>query len=189
MKCLRTVLINGNEVAKAHYLSRGDLENETYLFRAAMSELRTEVKTIRHNEAVSERAEIISLQKELDSLNQKTREDIENLRNDVTIEMNNRKIATRAEQQTMEIKIQDLNNNFTKRLADMRTEAEAQKWQTTRLLIVTLVSMIICGFGITRYLRKTEVAHTNEGVQTDFPGERGGRGEPRASSSELVTLG
>jgi hypothetical protein len=27
MKCLRTVLINGNEVAKAHYLSRGDLEN------------------------------------------------------------------------------------------------------------------------------------------------------------------
>jgi DNA anti-recombination protein RmuC len=100
-----------------------------------MSELRTEVKTIRHNEAVAERAEIISLQKELDSLNQRTREDLENLRNDVTIEMNNRKIATRAEQQTMEIKIQDLNNNFTKRLADMRTEAEAQKWQTTRLLI------------------------------------------------------
>ena len=113
---------------------------ETYLFRAAMSELRTEVKTIRHNEAVSERAEIISLQKELDSLNQKTREDLENLRNDVTIEMNNRKIATRAEQQTMEIKIQDLNNNFTKRLADMRTEAEAQKWQTTRLLIGTTSS-------------------------------------------------
>jgi hypothetical protein len=27
MKCLRTVLVNGNEVAKAHYLSRGDLEN------------------------------------------------------------------------------------------------------------------------------------------------------------------
>jgi hypothetical protein len=49
--------------------------------------------------------------------------------------MNNRKIATRAEQQNMGIKIQDLNNNFTKRLGDLRTEAEAQKWQTTRLLI------------------------------------------------------
>jgi hypothetical protein len=108
---------------------------ETYLFRAAMSELRTEVQTLRHNEAAVEKAEIISVQKELDSLNQVTREDLENLRNDVTIEMNNRKIATRAEQQNMEIKIQDLNNNFTKRLADMRTEAEAQKWQTTRLLI------------------------------------------------------
>jgi hypothetical protein len=108
---------------------------ETYLFRAAMSELRTEVQTVRHNEAAVEKAEIISVQKELDSLNQRTREDLENLRNDVTIEMNNRKIATRAEQQNMEIKIQDLNNNFTKRLADMRTEAEAQKWQTTRLLI------------------------------------------------------
>src|SRR6202035_3793543 len=100
-----------------------------------MSELRTEVKTLRYNESAAERAEIIQLQKDLDSLNQQTREDLENLRNDVTIEMNNRKIATRAEQQMMEIKIQDLNNNFTKRLADTRTEAEAQKWQTTRLLI------------------------------------------------------
>jgi hypothetical protein len=27
MKCLRTVLVNGTEVAKSHYLSRGDLEN------------------------------------------------------------------------------------------------------------------------------------------------------------------
>jgi hypothetical protein len=102
-----------------------------------MSELRTEVKTLRYNESAAERSEIIQLQKDLDSLNQQTREDLENLRNDVTIEMNNRKIATRAEQQMMEIKIQDLNNNFTKRLADMRTEAEAQKWQTTRFLIGT----------------------------------------------------
>jgi hypothetical protein len=107
-----------------------------------MSELRTEVKTVRHNEALAERAEIISIQKGLDALTQKTREDLESLRNDVTIEMNNRKIATRAEQQTMEIKIQDLNYGFTKRLADMRTEAEAQKWQTTRLLIgITFVRL------------------------------------------------
>jgi len=107
-----------------------------------MSELRTEVKTLRHNEAVGERADIIIVQKELDALNQRTREDLENLRNEVTIEMNNRKIATRTEHQTMQIKIQDLNNNFTKRLADMRTEAEAQKWQTTRLLIGT--SFLFC---------------------------------------------
>lgn len=108
-----------------------------------MSELRAEVKTLRHNEVIAERAEIISLQKELEALNQKTREDLENLRNDVTIEMNNRKIATRAEQQAMDVKIQDLNYNFTKRLADMKTEAEAQKWQTTRLLIGAI---IVCAF-------------------------------------------
>ena len=27
MKCLRTVLVNGTDFAKSHYLSRGDLEN------------------------------------------------------------------------------------------------------------------------------------------------------------------
>jgi len=48
---------------------------------------------------------------------------------------------------------------------------------------VTLVTMVICGFGITRYLRKTEVAHSSAGVQTDFSGEA------RPSSPELVTLG
>jgi hypothetical protein len=30
MKCLRTVLVNGTESAKSHYLSRGDLENVTH---------------------------------------------------------------------------------------------------------------------------------------------------------------
>jgi DNA anti-recombination protein RmuC len=166
-----------------------------------MSELRTEVQALRHNEAAAEKAEIISVQRELDSLNQKTREDLENLRNDVTIEMNNRKIATRAEQQNMESKIQDLNNNFTKRLADMRTEAEAQKWQTTRLLIgefrpmdslttVTLATLVICGIGVTRYLRsrQREVVTRSDGVQTDLTGETRGRGDP-PSGSELETLG
>ena len=167
-----------------------------------MSELRTEVKTVRHNEAIAERAEIISLQKELEALKQRTREDLENLRNDVTIEMNNRKIATRAEQQTMEIKIQDLNYGFTKRLADMRTEAEAQKWQTTRLLIgstsiviysngvVTLVTMIMCGLGVTRYIRnkKTEANLASEGIQSNLSHENSSRRDP-PENSDLVTLG
>jgi ribosome-associated translation inhibitor RaiA len=127
-----------------------------------------------------------------DSLNQKTREDLENLRNDVTIEMNNRKIATRAEQQNMQIKIQDLSNNFTKRLADMRTESEAQKWQTTRLLIgsswsnelilVTLATLIICGLGFSKYLRTRNKEVPTTGVQT----ESRGKGD---SASELETLG
>ena|ERR1700737_277223 len=160
-----------------------------------MSELRTEVKALHHNEAAAEKSEIITVQRELDSLNQKTREDLENLRNDVTIEMNNRKIATRAEQQNMQIKIQDLSNNFTKHLADMRTESEAQKWQTTRLLIgssmveyelilVTLATLIICGLGFSKYLRtrNKEVPTTSEGVQT----ESRGKGD---SASELETLG
>jgi len=34
MKCLRTVLVNGAELAKSHYLSRGDLENVRCNFRS-----------------------------------------------------------------------------------------------------------------------------------------------------------
>ena len=59
------------------------------------------------------------------------------------------------------------------------------------IVIVTLVTMVICGFAVTRYLRNQnrEVPHSNEGVQTDFTSEPVSGGEPPASSSELVTLG
>lgn len=51
--------------------------------------------------------------------------------------------------------------------------------------IVTLVTMVICGLGATRYLlnQKSEVTQESEGVPTDS-----GRLEP-ATSSDLVTLG
>jgi Coiled-coil domain-containing protein 90-like len=142
-----------------------------------MSELRAEVKTLRQNEAAAERADIITLQKELDSLNQKTREDLENLRNDVTIEMNNRKLATRAEQQAMEVKIQDLNYNFTKRLADMRTETEAQKWRTTRLLIspsqLSSFNSSNSDHVITRWPRTIQISPKSEGCLIRWKWGRG----------------
>ena len=37
MKCLRTVLVNGTEVAKIHYLSRGDLENVNLVYYSQLS--------------------------------------------------------------------------------------------------------------------------------------------------------
>lgn len=56
------------------------------------------------------------------------------------------------------------------------------------LIVVTLVTMTILGFGGTRYIRhmRTVPPHSSEGTQTDFPSEPR---EPPAPSSELVTLG
>jgi len=52
--------------------------------------------------------------------------------------------------------------------------------------IVTLVTLVICGLGVTRYFlnHKPEGSLASEGVQTDPPHEP----DP-ATTSELVTLG
>ena len=135
MKTIRALLVNRIEITKAQLLSQTYSESESYLFRAAMAELRTEIQSLRRNQAVALRQEIVLLQRNLEVLEQQMREDLSNMRNDVTMEVENRKAATRAEQKAMELKIQELNNHLTKRLGDMRTAAEAHKWRLTRMMV------------------------------------------------------
>jgi len=113
-------------------LTTADLGNESYLFKAALTELRTELQILRKNDAaaLAIRTEIIS--REIDSLNQKLREDIANLKNDIAIDMNSRKSDVREEQKALEIRIQSMSNHDMAQLGDMRTKMEAAKWETTR---------------------------------------------------------
>ncbi|KAF9438057.1 Succinate--CoA ligase [GDP-forming] subunit beta, mitochondrial [Entomortierella beljakovae] len=113
-------------------LTSSDLENETYLFKAALTELRTELQILRKNDAaaLAIRSEIIS--REIDSLNQKLGEDIANVKSDIAIDMNSRKSDVREEQKQLEIRIQSMSNHYMAQIGDMRTKMEAAKWETTR---------------------------------------------------------
>lgn len=113
-------------------LTSADLGNESYLFKAALTELRTELQILRKNDAaaLAIKSEIIS--REIDSLNQKLREDIANVKSDIAIDMNSRKSDVREEQKALEIRIQSMSNHYMAQLGDMRTKMEAAKWETTR---------------------------------------------------------
>lgn len=113
-------------------LTRSDLENETYLFKAALTELRTELQILRKNDAaaLAIKSEIIA--REIDSLNQKLREDIANVKSDIAIDMNSRRSDVREEQKALEIRIQSMSNHSMAQLGDMRTKMEAAKWETAR---------------------------------------------------------
>ncbi|GJJ77080.1 hypothetical protein EMPS_09439 [Entomortierella parvispora] len=119
-------------------LTTADLGNESYLFKAALTELRTELQILRKNDAaaLAIRTEIIS--REIDSLNQKLREDIANVKNDIAIDMNSRKSDVREEQKALEIRIQSMSNHYMAQLGDMRTKMEAAKWETTRKGMVAI---------------------------------------------------
>ncbi|KAF9145953.1 Succinate--CoA ligase [GDP-forming] subunit beta, mitochondrial [Mortierella sp. GBA39] len=138
MRSIKALLGGHTNQIRKNILTTGDLENESYLFKAALTELRTELQILRKNDAaaLAIRTEIIS--REIDSLNQKLREDIANLKNDIAIDMNSRKSDVREEQKALEIRIQSMSNHYMAQLGDMRTKMEAAKWETTRKGMVAI---------------------------------------------------
>lgn len=133
MEAIRALLGRSIENARHIFLSKGELENESYLFRAAMSELRNEISTIRKNETAALRVETSTLRRDVDLLNQLIREETSDLKNQIEIEVGDRKSTLRAEQKTMEIRIQELNNKIIVQiLSDLRSDIEKVRWQTTR---------------------------------------------------------
>ncbi|KAG9069899.1 hypothetical protein KI688_009224 [Linnemannia hyalina] len=138
MRSIKALLGGHTNQIRKNILTTGDLENESYLFKAALTELRTELQILRKNDAaaLAIRTEIIS--REIDSLNQKLREDIANLKNDIAIDMNSRKSDVREEQKALEIRIQSMSNHYMAQLGDMRTKMEAAKWEATRKGMVAI---------------------------------------------------
>ncbi|KAG0311228.1 hypothetical protein BGZ97_011985 [Linnemannia gamsii] len=162
MRSIKALLGGHTNKIRKNILTTGDLENESYLFKAALTELRTELQILRKNDAaaLAIRTEIIS--REIDSLNQKLREDIANLKNDIAIDMNSRKSDVREEQKALEIRIQSMSNHYMAQLGDMRTKMEAAKWETTRK------GMVAIFISATFVLLTSRILMSSEKVPDDY---------------------
>lgn len=100
------------------------------MFKAALSELRTEVQVMRRNDMQTLQTDLSLITREVDSLEQRLSEGVADMKNEIQMDMNNRKNETREDQKGMDMKIQEINNKFTIRLGDIRTEIEAVRWET-----------------------------------------------------------
>lgn len=120
MEALRHLLITRGERVLDHHISKTEVDNQAYLFTAALSELRTELQVRARNDAAALRSMVTLLQREVDGLNQKMREDTAGMKHDIQVDMNNRKSEAKEEQNTLEQEIQDLNNRFTISISDLK---------------------------------------------------------------------
>lgn len=102
MKVVRALLAKHLETAQEGLVSKSDVDNETYLFRAACSELSTEVINNRKAADEKSRQQRTVLQHEVDILGQKLNQDLMTLRDDVRGHFNDRKMAVREEQKRMD---------------------------------------------------------------------------------------
>jgi hypothetical protein len=162
MKAVRGMLMSNMELAREGLVSKSNVENQTYLFRAACSELKTEIGNSRKYEIERMRTERAQLQHEVDILGQRLGQETGTLKDELKGLFDDRKMAVRQEQRHMETKvcfslftslilhflfihtyimlqIQELNYKITVALnSDARSEVEGLRWVLTRRAAITV---------------------------------------------------
>ncbi|KXX75254.1 hypothetical protein MMYC01_207081 [Madurella mycetomatis] len=102
MKAIRTILASNLDAAQSGLVSKADVENETYLFRAACSELSAEVRNNRRVADEQLRQQRTLLQHEVDILTQRLNQELLTLNDSVRGMFNDRRMAVREEQKAVE---------------------------------------------------------------------------------------
>jgi hypothetical protein len=105
MKAVRQTLLTNMALAREGLVSKSNVENETYLFRAACSELKTEIGNTRKGHMERMRTERGGLQHEVDILGQRLGQETQGLRDELKGLFDDRKMAVRQEQRSMETKV------------------------------------------------------------------------------------
>ncbi|KAI1412939.1 hypothetical protein F5Y13DRAFT_162124 [Hypoxylon sp. FL1857] len=153
MKAIRGLLALNLDVAQEGLVSKSDVDNETYLFRAACSELSAEVKNNRKAADETTRQQRTQLQHEVDILSQRMSQDLMTLKDDVKGWFNDRRMNVREEQRTMESAIQQLNLKISVTLnSDSRSDIEGLRWVLIRRSVLGILFMAVLTLGTLRYV-------------------------------------
>lgn len=133
MKAVRKLLHNNIDLAQDGLISKSDVENESYLFKAACSELQSSLQTSRNSEMQRQRASRTQLQHETDIVSQRLNQELAGLKDDIRGMFNDHKMTTREQQRSIDTSVQELNYKITVSLnSDGKSEIEGLRWILTR---------------------------------------------------------
>ncbi|RKP09261.1 hypothetical protein THASP1DRAFT_22869 [Thamnocephalis sphaerospora] len=160
MEAMSELLTHGGTETRRQMLDKDDLENERYLFRAALDELRTEIEVLRRTDHATLKAESDTVARDVDVLTQRLREGIATLRQENQVVMNSRKLEQRADEKEMDVRVQDLNDQLMVKLGEVRTQVEAMKMAATRNAMVmvfwTGALVMVIGYMIKKNRQQAE---------------------------------
>lgn len=153
MKAVRALLAQNLDVAQEGLVSRRDVDNETYLFRAACSELSTEVKNNRRIADEQMRQQRTHIQHEADIATQSLNQELLTLNDSVKGMFNDRRMAVREEQKAAESVIQQIHYKMSVKLtSDAKSDIEGLRWVLIRRGILGLIFMGLISVGGLRYV-------------------------------------
>ncbi|GMK59190.1 hypothetical protein CspeluHIS016_0702050 [Cutaneotrichosporon spelunceum] len=145
MEAVRSMIGHRTHVAQARMLSREEMDNDAYRFKAALSDIRTGHSMRSRRDGLAVRSATSATRREVDGLELKLKEDIAVMRHDIEIETNTRKDETRSVMKRFDIAREEINNKFTISLGDLRTEIEGAKWDATRRAIAIILVLVVMG--------------------------------------------
>ncbi|KDQ64839.1 hypothetical protein JAAARDRAFT_28479 [Jaapia argillacea MUCL 33604] len=149
MRATRALLVDRIGRVRKEGLTTKDLDNQAYLFKAAISELRSDLSMHHGNEIGTMRTANGTLRREIDALDQKMKEDITNLKHEIQMDMDSRKTEYKTELKRQDIQIEDLLNKSIVTIGDLRTAMEEARWDNMRKSVVALAGfVVVCIFGL-----------------------------------------
>ncbi|KAL8995166.1 MAG: hypothetical protein Q9169_005051 [Polycauliona sp. 2 TL-2023] len=152
MKAVRGLLATNLSLARAGLISKSDVENEIYLFRAACSELRTEISNARRTSQRTSSSQLSHLTHEVEILSQRLTQESSKLKDDLRGMLDDRRMAARMEQQGVEQRIQELNYKIAVALkSDCKSEVEGLRWVLTRRVAMAIGGMAVLILGSLRF--------------------------------------
>ncbi|KAE8154773.1 hypothetical protein BDV25DRAFT_126224 [Aspergillus avenaceus] len=190
MKAVRNILHNNLDLARQNLTSKSDVENESYLFKAACSELQSSLQTARNSEMQRQRASRTQLQHEADIVSQRMNQELAGLKDDIKGMFNDHKMTTREQQRSIDTSVQELNYKITVSLnSDGKSEIEGLRWILTRraaLAIATSAFMIISFLKFYSSRKAQDAADKKKEAPTKEPTVKPGPKEPVIGSAVPV---
>lgn len=135
--------------------------NESYLFDAAKSEIKTELKASRSTQSKQYRFDMARLQRDVEMLEHEAAELTSLLKSELDIDLHERKNVARTEENNIQLRIQELNNKIgTKLSSNLKTEIEQLRWQITRRGIAAIIVASAAVLFITQTSKKESLKIT-----------------------------
>jgi len=143
MGATRALLVDRVGRVKRDAVTVKDLESQAYLFKAALSELRTETTMLTRNETAAIRTATGALRREVDVLDVRMKEDIGTLKHDIQLDVDTRKNEAKNDLKRFDIQVEEMLNKSLVTLYDLRSEMEGVRWNNMRNSVVALSGFLL----------------------------------------------
>ena len=169
MRTINAFLVDGTLARRSAIVSSIDMENDAYLFKAKLQDLRNELQLLRQNDSANLKADTDTIVREIDALHQKFTEIVASLKADVAMDLNNHKGDSRELESIMDLRIQEIHHKLILRLSDVKTQIEAMKVEITRNIIWMVIVMVSSLILIDFVRPEQEPEQSSPAIQTNFP--------------------
>ncbi|KAJ3188732.1 hypothetical protein HDU85_004446 [Gaertneriomyces sp. JEL0708] len=135
MRAINAFLVDSSLSIRSNVLSKTDLENQTYLYKAHLQELRNELQLLRQNDSAQLKADTEQIMRDIESMNAKLSELLGTLKSDISMDLNNHKSEGRELGTDTDLRIQEIHHKLIVRISDLKTRIETMKVETTRFIV------------------------------------------------------